>query len=101
VFFIWETDLLQIFRQFLVAPRDVFDSTTDPANDRPGNAGLARHEGERQAASAEDASDGNPGCALQFARRLSALVADNAQIEVQAIGHRSGCGDEAPHDCPC
>ena len=31
VFFAWESDLLEILRQYVVGPRDIFDFTTDPA----------------------------------------------------------------------
>lgn len=94
VFFIWETDLLQILRQFAIGPRDVFDFTTDPAIEvlvkGPGTLVWSGMKESARRASAEDASDGNPGGALQFVRRLSALAAVTPSLKVHAIGHSAG-----------
>jgi hypothetical protein len=72
----------------------VWDWTTDPAIEvlvkGPGSLVWGGMKESARRAAAADASDGNPGGALQFAKRLGSLVAEAPSIKVHAVGHSAG-----------
>lgn len=93
VFFVWESGLLEILRQFIVGPRDLADFTTDPlieaATRIPGTIAWNGMKESARLSSGTDAGGGYAGGALQFARGLAAVVADQP-IAVHAVGHSAG-----------
>ncbi|MEX2662587.1 MAG: caspase family protein [Vicinamibacterales bacterium] len=96
VFFVWESGLLEILRQYIVGPRDIFDWTTDPAIElaakAPGTAIWAGMKESARRASAADLGEGYPGGAHLFASKLAAFLATPAakDVTVHAIGHSAG-----------
>lgn len=96
VFFVWESGLLEILRQFIVGPRDLADFTTDPAIEIaakiPGSLVWGGMKESARRSSSPDAGNGFAGGALQFARKLGAFVSDaqNPAITVHAVGHSAG-----------
>ena len=96
VFFIWESGLLEILRQYVIGPRDLADYTSDPAIEImakiPGTIAWNGMKESARRASSDDAGGGYAGGALHFARKLAALVAAGqvARLTVHAVGHSAG-----------
>jgi hypothetical protein len=102
VFFVWETDLLELLRQFVIgpraAPRDVFDFTTDLAIELvakiPGTAVWAGMKESARRASADDLGDGSSGGARLFAEllvpALKDLEAGGTKVGLHAVAHSAG-----------
>jgi hypothetical protein len=96
VFFVWETDILEILGQFVLGRRDVFDFTSDPVIEGivkvPGSAAWAGMKESARLASSIDTGEGVIGGARLFARKLAALLKEQAEtaIPVHAVGHSAG-----------
>lgn len=96
VFFVWESGLLEILRQYIVGPRDIFDWTTDPAIElaakAPGTVIWTGMKESARRASAADLGEGYPGGAHLFASRLTTFLKTRAAagVTVHAIGHSAG-----------
>jgi hypothetical protein len=94
VFFVWESDLLEILRQYVVGPRDIFDVTTDPAIEvaaKPfGTLAWSGMKDSARRASAADLGEGFPGGAHLFAGKLAALAAELNGLSLHAVGHSAG-----------
>ncbi len=96
VFFVWESGLLETICQYIAGPRDIFDYTTDPAIELaakiPATAVWSGMKESARRASRADASNGNPGGAWLFARRLAALMTGTGHppVSVHAVGHSAG-----------
>lgn len=102
VFFVWESGMFEILRQFVVgpraAPRDLADFTSDLALELlakiPGTAVWGGMKESARRASAEDAGEGFPGGARQFVPLLIAalekLKAGGVQVKLHAVGHSAG-----------
>lgn len=95
VFFVWETDLLEIIGQFVLGRRDIFDFTSDPVIEGivkvPGTAAWSGMKESARLASALDTGDGAIGGGRLFARKFGALNAALAsKIPVHAVGHSAG-----------
>jgi hypothetical protein len=96
VFFVWESGLLEILRQYIVGPRDIFDWTSDPAIElaakAPGSLIWTGMKESARRASAADLGEGYPGGAHLFVSKLAAFLATDAakNVTVHAIGHSAG-----------
>ncbi|HXW05914.1 MAG TPA: caspase family protein [Vicinamibacterales bacterium] len=95
VFFVWESGLLEILRQYIIGPRawtDLTDTAIEIAARGPGSVIWSGMKESARRASAEDLGSGYSGGARQFADGLAALVADAApaSITLHAIGHSAG-----------
>lgn len=96
VFFVWETDLLEIIGQFVLGRRDIFDFTSDPVIEGivkvPGTAAWSGMKESARLASAIDTGDGVMGGARLFARKLAAQLntAGAPKIPVHTVGHSAG-----------
>lgn len=94
IFFVWESALLEILRQYVAGPRDIFDYTTDPAIELAAKpAGTLAWSGMKDSArraSAVDLGEGYPGGAHLFAGKLAALAASHDKLTFHAVGHSAG-----------
>jgi hypothetical protein len=94
IFFIWESGLLEILRQYVVGPRDVFDFTTDVAIEaaaRPlGTLAWSGMKDSARRASAADLGEGYPGGAYLFAGKLASLAGEFPGLTFHAVGHSAG-----------
>ncbi|HSC29264.1 MAG TPA: caspase family protein [Vicinamibacterales bacterium] len=95
VFFIWESDLFETLRQYIIGPRalaDLTDAAIETAAKAPGSiiwSGMK--ESARRAASAA-IREGDPGGAWLFAQRLAVLSAELGpdRMALHAVGHSAG-----------
>lgn len=102
VFFVWETGLFEILRQFVAgpraAPRDVFDFTSDLALEMlakiPGTAVWSGMKESARRASATDVGEGFAGGARMFAEllvpALEKLKDAGTAVSLHAVGHSAG-----------
>jgi hypothetical protein len=94
IFFIWESGLLEILRQYVVGPRDIFDFTTDPAIEvaaKPlGTLAWSGMKDSARRASAADLGEGFPGGAHLFAGKLASLTGEFQGLTFHAVGHSAG-----------
>lgn len=94
IFFVWESGLIEILRQYVAGPRDIFDYTTDPAIELVAKpAGTLAWSGMKDSArraSAADLGEGYPGGARLFAGKLAALAASHDKLTFHAVGHSAG-----------
>ena len=94
IFFIWESGLLEILRQYVVGPRDIFDFTTDPAIEvaaKPlGTLAWSGMKDSARRASAADLGEGFPGGAHLFAGKLASLAGEFQGLTFHAVGHSAG-----------
>ena len=96
VFFVWETDLLEIMGQFVLGRRDLADFTSDPVIEAivkaPGTAVWSGMKESARLSSSIDLGDGVMGGARLFARKLAAIInsAGAKKIPVHTVGHSAG-----------
>jgi hypothetical protein len=99
VFFVWESSLLEILRQYIVGARDIWDWTTDPAIEAaakvPGSLVWSGMKDSARRASAADLGEGFPGGAYLFGAKLARLYRERAAqgaatLPLHAIGHSAG-----------
>jgi len=93
VFFIWETQILEILGQFILGRRDVADFTSDLAIEAivkaPGTAIWAGMKESARLASSTDTGEGAAGGARLFASLIAPLIRD-AGMPVYLVGHSAG-----------
>ena len=96
VYFVWESGLLDILRQYLLGRRDLADWTTDLALEvllkAPGTLAWGGMKKSARLASSADAGQGYPGGAYLFAEQLAErfLPHEAPRLEVHAVGHSAG-----------
>jgi hypothetical protein len=94
VFFVWESGLLEILRQYIIGPRawtDVTDTAIEIAAKGPGSLIWGGMKESARRACADDNGNGYPGGARLFADRLADVArAVPTPISVHAAGHSAG-----------
>jgi hypothetical protein len=96
LYFVWESGLFDILRQFVLGRRDVFDYTSDPVWEgvlkSPGSLAWSAMKKSARLSSSTDAGSGYPGGAYLFADQLAERHAGGAlgKLRVHAVGHSAG-----------